>query len=273
MNKPDVPQIPKFLFHYTSIETLDKIVTNKSIRFNRLDKVNDKNEGKSLDLGNLGIYVFVSCWTDNERENISLWHIYSNQLSGVRIKLPTKMFRFYELESQPERALHIAPNTLYPKRIEEIHGSDYLLAPVPIDFPSKIIYTDDWKNIIPKVASDYSANMIHLGKIGMYKRNEWSHEEEWRFKLRIMPAPPPPKKTYLEYKDNFNILVEKQFMRREVSIESIFLDLTEDALQQMEIMIGPLSDGTSIAQVADILSKNNLSVKVIKSSLTNQIAR
>lgn len=262
---------PNFLYHYTTIDTLEKILSTKQIRFNRLDQVNDANEGKSLDFGDLGLYIFVSCWTDSEQEIIPLWQIYSDHYTGVRIKLPTKMFKDYAIKPQLERAFFTDPDFRYPKKREDIHGKDYIMAPIPVDFPSKIIYTEEFKNIIPDVGDTYDSNLIHMGKLGVYKRKEWAYEKEWRFMLRIMPAPPPPKKSYLEYKDNFDLLVQEQFIKREVSINSIFLDLDEQSLQQMEMTIGPHCSEKLLNELSDILIDNNLDISIKQSSLSNQI--
>jgi hypothetical protein len=56
---------PTHLYHYTNIEAFELILKNQNIKFNRLDKVDDLNEGMASDRGKLGMYVFVSCWTDH----------------------------------------------------------------------------------------------------------------------------------------------------------------------------------------------------------------
>ena len=64
------------IYHYTTIETLALILKNKTIRFNRLDKVDDMEEAMYGSGGLnifLGQYCFVSCWTKDDKENLSLW--------------------------------------------------------------------------------------------------------------------------------------------------------------------------------------------------------
>ena len=82
---------PEILFHYTSIETLALILSSKTIRFNRLDLVNDVDEALSPDYPSAQTLVFASCWTATEADEIALWKLYS-EFSGVRIALPTNMF-------------------------------------------------------------------------------------------------------------------------------------------------------------------------------------
>lgn len=39
----------------------------------------------------LSKYVYVSCWTNNEKESIPMWHIYT-KMKGVKIKVKSNMF-------------------------------------------------------------------------------------------------------------------------------------------------------------------------------------
>lgn len=56
------------LYHYTTIDTLALILKNRTIRFNRLDKVDDLEE-KVVSCGvNLAQYIFASCWTKEQRK-------------------------------------------------------------------------------------------------------------------------------------------------------------------------------------------------------------
>ena len=76
------------IYHYTNIETLALILKNKTIRFNRLDQVDDLEEGKVKSLGvQFCKYVFASCWTDVAEESIPLWKMYGGDSGGIRISL------------------------------------------------------------------------------------------------------------------------------------------------------------------------------------------
>ena len=91
------------IYHYTSIDTLALILLNKTIRFNRLDQVDDKKEsefGSGDSDVKIGMYIFVSCWTKNPKENPSLWK-YIEEKAGkrnaVRIALDEDMFSAYPI--------------------------------------------------------------------------------------------------------------------------------------------------------------------------------
>ena len=50
-----------YLYHYTNTETLALILSNKTIRFNSLNNVDDLQEQETSDVKNFGQYCFVSC--------------------------------------------------------------------------------------------------------------------------------------------------------------------------------------------------------------------
>ena len=86
---------PNVLYHYTSISTLAHILESKKIRFNRLDRVDDIEEGKAIDVNNISSFIYVSCWTNKKYESIPLWNMYTPNMKGVRIELPSFPFVFY----------------------------------------------------------------------------------------------------------------------------------------------------------------------------------
>ena len=85
------------IYHYTTIETLALILHNKTIRFSRLDTVDDPDEyGFEKDAHNPAKYTYVSCWTTNNKESIPQWVMYGNQKRGVRISLDSNLFEIEE---------------------------------------------------------------------------------------------------------------------------------------------------------------------------------
>ncbi len=62
------------IHHYTNIESLAMILSTKKIRFNRLDRMDDLEEGcVEAQRIPLGKYTYVSCWTEDDEESIPLW--------------------------------------------------------------------------------------------------------------------------------------------------------------------------------------------------------
>lgn len=78
-------QCTDFLYHYTSIETLALILSNRTFRLNSLDQMDDLQEKETSDIKNIGQFCYISSWTDDETESIPMWKMYSSLDSGVRI--------------------------------------------------------------------------------------------------------------------------------------------------------------------------------------------
>jgi hypothetical protein len=230
---------PQQLYHYTTVQTLEKILQSRTFKFNRLDKVNDPLEGQSVDRANLGMYVFVSCWTANERPNPTLWQTYADAERGVRIRMPSEMFKRYVIAPDAKRGINVAPGTQYLVPIDEIHGNNFTVGPIPKDFLVQMLYTEDPAFYRPQVSPD--PHLIQFGKIGICKRTCWSAEEEWRFRFWITPAPPPPHGSYAdsEYASRWEKETLLSFNRRLVQKEAFFLALREEAFRKMQVHLGP----------------------------------
>lgn len=81
--------LPDTLKHYTSIDTLEKILESKKIRFNRFDRMDDQTETEGLP-NLLKKNYFLSCWCDEKRESIPQWEIYGKE--GIRIEFMRKWY-------------------------------------------------------------------------------------------------------------------------------------------------------------------------------------
>ena len=109
------------IHHYNSIETLALILKYKTIRFNRLDRVDDMEEsmyGSGPTKIKLGQYVFVSCWTKDDLENISLWKMYKRQLASRSAARELKNLIIYEIA--PLLCLY----SHYEKQYSPLYGCD-----------------------------------------------------------------------------------------------------------------------------------------------------
>lgn len=117
------------IYHYTTTETLALILRNRTIRFNRLDKVDDLEESDVVSAGvKLGRYAFISCWTETEEESIPLWKMYTNGSSGVRISFEFEPFEDYEIKSNYELDVEGGITTKkFP--LSELMHSEYFILP------------------------------------------------------------------------------------------------------------------------------------------------
>ena len=190
------------IHHYTSIENLALILKNKTIRFTRLDKVDDSEEaGLSCKNIQLSYYTFVSCWTDSEEESIPLWKMYAGkEMHGIRISLDSDMFLKYHIPSGRFYGVDVysknEKSSILP--IEKIVTKDYLVVPSFNDsemFFKKVLYVDnpfsEMRDVvqIQDMGNGEGAMKMNLKKIGLYKRKCWAFQKEHRFTLTILPNP------------------------------------------------------------------------------------
>lgn len=88
----------RIIHHYTSIDTLTLILKTGHIRFNRLDRVDDKTENDAFSRLKLGEFFFIVCWTTQHEGSIPQWNMYTPNMAGIRISLPERMFNYKPLK-------------------------------------------------------------------------------------------------------------------------------------------------------------------------------
>ncbi len=83
-----------YLFHYTTVDTLELILKYKTIRFNALYKMDDFQEQYSAHGPALGKHYFISSWTEAEEEIPRMWKEYCkpDPSRGVRLRMPVNPF-------------------------------------------------------------------------------------------------------------------------------------------------------------------------------------
>lgn len=192
------------LYHYTTIDCLAQILKNRTLRFNRLDRVDDIEEGSISPSGvRIGQYVFVSCWTKDSEESIPLWKMYTMNGRGVRISLDSQMFRCYDnseivyCDGIPFSFKGTAyERTLTP--ITDFVNKDYIVLPVgesELDFILKDIqYVDNVPAAVStsiffqQITDNYRIVNINTRSLGLFKHKRWAFEKESRFALLILPG-------------------------------------------------------------------------------------
>jgi|SRR5690554_1513591 len=280
---------PDFLYHYTSIEGLANILSSKQIRFSRLDLLDDLTEGESLDPVDWRQFYFVSCWTSSEQESIPLWHMYTGNMKGVRLKLPGEMFRLYELdlETVPRAVQLFDPdlvrNNLSGKFLSylpyaRLHTEHYFVTPPSFKndwWPLQVVYTDE-ENLLKQKLIEYDAksdkSSLNAYELGKYKSLVWSFQEEWRFRIFCFNAISPD----LEQKLGQDAYFDRLFNRIRdfssgVPTKYLFLDLSSEALGELEIVLGPKTDEAQKIIVESLVEKYSKSARVTESSLSGKI--
>ena len=239
------------IFHYTTIESLALILKHKTIRFNRLDKVDDLEEsmyGSGATNMKLSKYVFVSCWTRTEQENLSLWKMYAGY-NGVRIAMEEDMFVSYP--NEPFNTF----NSFYKNIF--YFGKDY----VADQYTNKVeLHKVDYIDNPQQKAKDlleYNGNKISIKTtdLGLFKRREWAIQDEYRYKIQVLPLNYDYVHSYsmeqlngmnkMELADaNFEVIpaIVNSF-REDYVIDTNYIDiqLKQDVLNRIEVKMGPLT--------------------------------
>ncbi len=215
---------PSHLFHYTSIANLCLILRNKTIRFQRLDKVNDPEEAKTESFRDAKYFTYVSCWTaeKDDAESISLWNMYSSDMKGVRIRLPINMFKGRNLPDDTVTGYPIihaeCPVVIVRKNS---HYPGMIVGPLPIK------YKKDPQNTVKCFEVKDSTVVVDLLQLGQSKHKHWYFEKEWRYKIIGMPFEGKWQKKDYDY---FFTVPQNHF---------IDVRLDDSVIKEMIIQLGP----------------------------------
>lgn len=180
----------KSIYHYTSIKSLALILKSGRIRFSRLDQLDDIKEIDGIPF-NAKSYFYISCWTDTEEENLSLWSLQA----GVRIELPQKFFKEYTYTGGDYGNWGFTGPMRFPLRINEIRTDEYLISnPFWLDdgFFVKVIYDENHLELKNQAIKQDSKGIkiTHAKNLVTYKSPVWKFQNESRFYLMAVALPP-----------------------------------------------------------------------------------
>lgn len=167
------------LYHYTSLDSLKKIFSNKSLRFNRIDRVNDRMEHNLFGEDELSHLVFVSCFSTEETESIPMWHLYGKNNNSLRlmIELETPDFIKNFLDDQG-KTITKPRYPLYREGEKNATCEDWLYT---ISMKDIVYDIDAIKcNPIRRECKDTNIEMFDLTAMAAIKRKEWNYEHECR---------------------------------------------------------------------------------------------
>lgn len=244
-----IEKLPGALYQYTSIDSLEKIITTRSVRFSRLDTVNDSEEAAASDVPFAASSVFVSCWSVDEREHIPMWSMYGRSFAGVRLRLPSNMF------TGRRRAMVFEKGGAH----STFEGKYEILRQAPASHttgrsivgPNKIWYSDDadYRN---RRLVHRRGNAAHFFPydLGMVKNTNWTYEQEWRFKISALPFEAQfPNDAY------FNE-VTIDFAAYPVLTPALFIPIDPSSLDEAEIMIGSKVDADGRRRVERLIAEH-----------------
>lgn len=193
-------EAPAVLYHYASLDTLALILHNRTIRFSRLDKVDDPQEQRSADSQNLGKMKLVSCWTSSDEESIPMWREYAGAECGVRIQMKSHPFKRYSVstESLSKLSSDAVLNTPGGKfdglqlPLEDFWDKKYHFKEMArsVEMLHEVQYTKDKSLLFPEVIRSCGNGWVEadLSALGIHKATAWSYQREWRYVLTAVPV-------------------------------------------------------------------------------------
>jgi hypothetical protein len=273
------------IHHYTSINTLALILKNRTIRFNRLDKLDDITEEDSFNVLKISKCFFVSCWTYDPEESIPQWNMYTEKMAGVRITLPQNFFNYQPLEL-PDKYndfIKLEGKIISPIPFEKMITDTYLISPnffQNIDkFAKKVEYVKDFrerKNALIEVIYGIDNKSISMAKVNEYtemiclKDPVWFFQKEFRFVLLILPS--------LPFTQN-NLMAIPEFQKNKIlknegpDLIYFDVDINPKILSNIQITTGPLCTESEIILVESLLEKYVPNGKINKSKFYGTIRK
>ncbi|MDE6695857.1 MAG: hypothetical protein K2K25_03165 [Muribaculaceae bacterium] len=262
------------IYHYTSIENLALILKHKTIRFNRLDMMEDPCE-KTFLVNQLdwSPYTYVSCWTENPIENVPQWNFYTGG-KGVRIGID-KDFIDWEKQSiafsAPARPRHhkslskdssgTLSITLNPIRIYRPLSTDICY--------NKVMYFSDeeyseFEKNIGRVKTYLEIDEELMRKyIGVIRKDKWSFQDESRFVIYAVPYTSTD--AVVSHNEFINLI--RMVMPNKVTF--IDVPIKPEKLKNIEVTLGPKMDEGQIILTKALLNKYVPDAKLNVSSISD----
>lgn len=271
----------EYLYHYTSIESLALILKNRTIRLNTLNRMDDLQEQKTQNVENFGQFFFVSSWTDEVKESIPMWKMYTNTSAGVRIRLrknpfkrqKTKVSEFAKITNanpvgvtaeQEEFDTLLDLAELVKKKAFSINAWDGNIL-------EKVIYTNEKKFLEPQVymKNNEGTNLLY-GTMGKYKNVHWEFQKEWRYLLSFIPLDLTG--TIAEAFAKFKLSGEKIAKGMEsLSFSFVDLEIAKEYFEEMEITPSPQMSAGHRVLLETLVEKYNPKATIKDSELLGLI--
>lgn len=245
------------IYHYTNLEVLAMILKNRTLRFTRLDQVDDPEESNFVSNGvNLGPYTFVSCWTECKEESIPMWKMYTKGEWGVRMSLERDgLFQTYKdhaYKRQGSEITEVGEEILFLFDPELKWSQTDFTPPFLTDnyeecnFYRKIEYVDDiapYANNSVKNLSQQDDKMsitIDFDKVGSYKNKRWAFQEESRFVMFLLPGNPFASLNSPNHYQEQRRIIKDIINNKELGFSHYDMSLSAEAFDHLVITMSPL---------------------------------
>lgn len=266
----------ELVHHYTNINSLECILKNRTLRLNRLDKVDDKQEVSLISQKHWAKYLFVSSWSALENESEAMWNKYAGY-NGVRISLPKFPFQSNQLISKPEMNIFSGDNTYSPIPFEAIYNEKWLFIIPPIRndiYGREVVYKySPEKHIRPIVNNDDGGVEFNCFDLATFKNVAWDYQKEFRYIFFIIPSSP-------DVIENWRKTGNPEFiykhllkcLKNNVDNTLEYFDISlGDVIDNVEVTLGPCCSKSEVSKIRKLLDKYTLNAKIKKSVLTGHV--
>jgi hypothetical protein len=276
----------ELIHHYTDINTFSLILNYKTIRFNRLDRVDDITEEESFKVLKLAKFFFVSCWTYDQNESIPQWNMYTKDMAGVRISFPKKFFNYLPLKVPSKYKAEQNGQIISVIPFEKMFTDSYMILPNFFDekhFARKVEYYEDYEkrkndsiNIEIDSKGSFNGQIHDPTGIAAMKSPDWQFQKEFRFVLFIFPSIPlPPNGPFSkEFSSKMPDFIAQKLYRGEgPAIEYFDVDINPEVLDHIIVTTGPLCTNGDYLIVESLLEKYTKRGTIKKSKFEGTIRK
>lgn len=260
------------VYHYTSLGTLELILSNKTLRFTRVDGLDDGMEAATFP-GDLSRKFFVSCWTTDPSDTPMAWRRFytacnDDPATRVRISIARKPFRYRCLGvvGGDGREAWLSAEFAQPFTFSSRFTSSYVIDDMNMTqqswFGRPVAYVDQVENFYADRIIRHADGGLELRAVqdfATHKERGWEEQSEYRFVL--CAAPPIPG---LDGSVEVPPFMEWEIFRRVwcansirygtyPGVDRIDMPIHMDAIGDMEIMLSPTFSEENIGRVRDLI--------------------
>lgn len=276
--------------HYTSLENLEKILSNRTVRFNRLDRVDDLTEASRFESIDYAKFAFVSCWTNSRSENIALWNTYGGKMEGFCIDLQEYPFRFILDDGQVCSFTEVkrisemnkgTPFRFKPFEVRKLEDSNvYLMNPIYMlngeilnrEFLFEVEYLRaefhrGEKPFLSYAFADGSKETLQNPRVlARTKNRDWSFQKEKRYCIVLSLA--AERSYWVGEPRNVPGIYRDASMK---IMNEIDLGIDENCFNRIGIIAGPMCTNDSIMRAQEIIKNAGLTSNIRRSKWTGLI--
>lgn len=240
----------RYLYQYTNFDSFLHIAMEHTLLFNRIDKMNDRQEAELFKNEEVARLVFISCFSTQQEESIPMWNTYTQKNEGIRLKIEiTKEKVFDSIFDDSKNIVDLSGKTI--GQIGRANGS-YDINDWLADISQSDIWYKDSKEI--DEFSIKEGNVYCLNRMAVVKDKAWNYERESRFILKLRTV-----------RDNVEI----------PNITGFLVPINFENIKTLEITFGPWMDDCKKNCIKDVVEKYlpRINVKFKDSKFIKKIAR